>query len=145
MTWYQIVWKAKKSNAGRAIICTRGEVLQQRGHGIARILLPPHWDTVALGIQKFLTCEGRYIVLFHYHFRLLSHLRHGHLMNIPYFLNGMLRQMASHVQKSKRPATSVSHHGLIKLLVFHSLASQGRRWDEIVTVVEEGSAVEVST
>jgi hypothetical protein len=104
-----------------------GEVLQQRGHGIARISLPPPWDIVALGIQKFLTCEGRYTVPFHYHFRILSHLRHRHLMNIPYFLYGMLQQMAAHVQKSKHPAASVIHHGLIKLLVLHSLARQGRR------------------
>ena len=120
-------------------------MIQQRGHGIARISLPPPSDTVALGIPKFLTCEGRYTILFHYHFRLLYHLRHRHLMNIPYFLYGMLRQMASHVQKSKRYVASVSHHGLIKLLVLHSLARQGQRWDEIVTVLEEGSAAEVLT
>jgi hypothetical protein len=121
-----------------------GEVLQQRGHGISRILLPPPWDIVSLGIQKFLTCEGRYTILFHYYFRLLSHLEHKHLMNIPYFLYGMLRQMAAHVQKSKRPTTSVSHHGLIKLLALRSLARQWRRWDELVIVLEEGSAAKVS-
>ena len=66
-------------------------------------------------------------------------------MNIPYFLYGMLRQMVAHVQESKRPATSVSHHGLIKLLALHFLARQGRRWDKIVIVLEEGSAAEVST
>lgn len=119
-------------------------MLQQRGHGISRILLPPPWDTVALGVQKFLTCEGRYTILFHYHFRLLSHLQHKLLMNIPYFLYGMLRQMVAHVHKFKRLAASVLHHGLIKLLVLHSLAKQGRRWDEIVTVLEEWSVVEVS-
>ena len=53
--------------------------------------------------------------------------------------------MAAHVHKSKRPTASVSHHGLIKLLVLCSLARQGRRWDRIVTVLEEGSAAEVST
>ena len=120
-----------------------GEMLQQRGHGIARISLPQSWDTVALGIQNLLTCEGRYTILFHYNFKMLYHLWHRHLMNIPYFLYGMLRQMASHVQKSKHPATSVSHHGLIKMLVLRSLARQGQRWDEIVTFLEEGSVVEV--
>jgi hypothetical protein len=105
MTGYQMVWKAEKSSVGQAIICARGgEVLQQRGHGISRILLPPPWDTVALGVQKFLTCEGRYTILFHYHFRLLSHLQHKLLMNIPYFLYGMLRQMVAHVHKFKRLA-----------------------------------------
>ena len=101
------------------------EMLQQKGHGIARTLLPPPWDTVALGIQKFLTREGRYTILYHYHFKLLSHLQHGHLMNIPYFLYGMLRQMSDHVQKSKCSAAFVSHHVLIKLLVLRSLARQG--------------------
>ena len=52
--------------------------------------------------------------------------------------------MAAHVQKSKRPATFVSHHRLIKLLVLHSLARQEQRWDDIVTILEEGSAAEVS-
>jgi hypothetical protein len=121
------------------------EMMQQRGHGIVGISLPPPWDTVALGIEKFLTCEGSYTVLFHCHFRLLSHLRHRHLMNIPYFLYGMLRQMVAHVQKSKHPATSISHHGLIKLLVLRSLARKGRRWDEIVTFLEGGSVAKVST
>jgi hypothetical protein len=52
--------------------------------------------------------------------------------------------MVVHVQKSKCPATSVNHHGLIKLLGLHSLARQGKRWDEIVIVLEEGSTAKVS-
>ena len=52
--------------------------------------------------------------------------------------------MTTHVQRSKHPVAFVSHHGLIKLLVLHSLARQGQRWDEIVIVLEEGSATEVS-
>ena len=101
------------------------ELLQHKRHGIAITSLPPPWDTVSFGIQKFLTCEGRYTILYHYHFKLLAHLRHGHLINIPYFLYGMLKQMASHVQRAKHPSSSVSHHGLIKLLVLCSLERQG--------------------
>ena len=66
--------KRKRVMQTEQLFARGGEVLQQRGHGIARISLPPPWDTTVLGIQKFLTCEGRYIVLFHYHFKLLSHL-----------------------------------------------------------------------
>ena len=100
-------------------------MLQQNGHGIARTLLPPPRDKVTLSIQKFLTREGRYTILYHYHFKLLAHLRHGHLINVPYFLYVMLKQMASHVRRAKNPASSFSHHGLIKLLVSHSLARKG--------------------
>lgn len=75
--------KRKRVMQTEQLFARGGEVLQQRGHGIARISLPPPSDTVALGIQKFLTCKGRYTILFHYHFRLLSHLQHGLLMNIP--------------------------------------------------------------
>ena len=121
------------------------EMLQQKGHGISINSLPPPCDTVTLGIQKFLTCEGRYTILYHYHFKLLALLRHGHLINIPYFLYGMLKQMDSHVRRAKHPTSSVSHHGLIKVLVLHSLAKQGRRWVEVAVVLEEGLATEVST
>ena len=121
------------------------EMLQQKGHGIPRTSLPPPWDIVALGIQKFLTCEGRYTILYHYHFKIIAHLRHGHLINIPYFLYGMPNKMASHMLRSKHPASSISHHGLIRLLVLHSLERQGRRWDEVAIVLEEGSTAEVST
>ena len=123
----------------------REEMLQQKGHGIARTSLPPPWDAVTLGIQNFLTFEGRYTILYHYHYKFLSHLWHGHLMNIPYFLYGMLRQMVSHVRRSNRPTASVSHHGLIKLLVLCSLAGQGWRWDEVAIFLEGGSDAKVST
>lgn len=119
-------------------------MLQHNGHGIAQASLLPPWDTIALGIQKFLTCKGRCTILYHYHFRLLAHLRHGQLINIPYFLYGMLKQMASHIRRAKHPSSSVNHHGLIKLLVLCSLEKQGRRWDEVAIVVEEGSVADVS-
>lgn len=83
--------------------------------------------------------------MYHYHFKLLAHLRHGHLINIPYFLYGMLKQMASHIWRAKHPTSSVNHHGLIKLLSLCSLARQGRRWDEVSFVLEEGSAAKVLT
>ena len=52
--------------------------------------------------------------------------------------------MASHVRRAKNPSSSISHHGLIKLLVLCSLEKQGRRWDEITIVDEEGLTMEVS-
>lgn len=128
---------------GEIFVC-RDELLQQKGHDIARAsLLPPH-DKVALTIQKYLACEGRYTVLYHYHFKLLIHLCDQQLINIPYFLYETLKQMASHVRRTKHPSSSVSHHGLIKLLALHSLEKHGCRWHEITIVDEEGSVMEVS-
>lgn len=55
----------------------------------------------------------------------------------------MMKKMDSQVLRAKHPSSSVSHHGLIKLLVLHYLERKGQRWNEVAIVLEEGSATEV--
>ena len=57
------------------------------------------------------------MVVYIYVFILLFHLRHGRLLNIPFYLLRTLQNMAHYVKTSRHPLTSVTNDGLIKLLV----------------------------
>lgn len=60
--------------------------MEGNGKGIQRPSFPPPWEEVAMGIHKFLTYEGIHIMVFVYNFKLMIHLRHSKLINLPYFL-----------------------------------------------------------
>ena len=83
-------------------------------------LLPP-WNEVSLQIMKYITCEGRYSIVYGYHFRLLTELRHQielpveKKLSIPYFLLQSLIECATKLKEGI--PDQVAHHGLIKLLV----------------------------
>jgi hypothetical protein len=86
-----------------------------------------------ISLHKFLTCEGRYVVTFIYHLNLLSHFEGGPHINFPHFLWMSLKKMARGVRSvSKKPETSLHHHGLIKLLVVHALKTQGGSWKQLL-------------
>lgn len=87
--------------------------------GTRRVSLPAHWLQVALYVMKYITCEGRYSNLHSPHFKLLSHLRHGRRVNVPNFLYHLISTSAKETRKNGN--RSVSHHGLVKLLVQWSL------------------------
>jgi len=61
-------------------------------NGVRRTSLPPLWSEVSFQIMKYITCEGRFSIIYGYHFRFLSELRHGmdlppeEKLSIPYFL-----------------------------------------------------------
>ena len=75
--------------------------------------------------MKYITCEGRFSIVYGYNFRLLTELRH-HMdlpsekkLSIPYFL---LQSMAEYSTKLREGTQDqLSHHGLIKLLVEDAL------------------------
>lgn len=71
-------------------------------------------------------------MVFNYHFMLLSHLLLGELVNMPYFLLESLKNMAHFVQHSQLPHTCVTNHGLVKLLILHTLEQQSQNWVEFV-------------
>jgi hypothetical protein len=86
-----------------------------------------------ISLQKFLTCEGRYVVTFIYHLNLLSHFEGGPQINFPHFLWMSLKNMGRGVRSvSKKPKTSLHHHRLIKLLVVHALRTQGGSWKHLL-------------
>jgi hypothetical protein len=101
--------------------------------GVPRSYIKDEYWTMLISLQKFLTCEGRYVVTFIYHLKLLSHFKGGPQINFPHFLWMSLKKMARGVRSvSKKPETSLHHHSLIKLLVVHALKTQGGSWKQLL-------------
>jgi hypothetical protein len=109
-----------------------GEQVQPRGRGTTIESLPQPWDQVVVFLKKYITCEGRYKVVYTYDFVLLSHLRHGSLINMPYYLLESLHNMAHYVRQSCFPQGSVTHHCLIKLIVLRALELQNQTWAQFI-------------
>jgi hypothetical protein len=93
------------------------ERVQTKGRGVDVNSLPEPWGKVSEFLKRYITCEGRYQVVYFSDFILLSHLRHQKLINIPYYLLQSLHNMARFVKKSKSPKNCVSNHRLIGLLI----------------------------
>jgi hypothetical protein len=71
-----------------------GEQIEPKGRGVRLSSLPPPWPEVEKFVKHYLTCEGRYQVVYEYDFVMLSHFRHARLVNIPYYLLGCLKNMS---------------------------------------------------
>jgi hypothetical protein len=101
--------------------------------GVPQSYIKEKYLTMLISLQKFLTCEGRYVMTFIYHLNLLSHFEGGPQINFPHFLWMSLKKMARGLRSvSKKPETSLHHHGLIKLLVVHALKTQGGSWKQLL-------------
>jgi hypothetical protein len=96
------------------------------GKGVQLSSLPPPWSEVAQFIKHYLTCEGRYQVVYQHDFLLLSHLRHNRRVNIPYYLLGCLKNMAHYCRREKDPTQSLTHHRLVQLLINRGFEQQNR-------------------
>ena len=57
-------------------------------------------------------------------FPLLSHLFHMTLLNIPLYLFKSLHYMVGFVRSSRQPLASLTHHGLVELLMLRALTQQ---------------------
>ena len=101
-----------------------GEQIEPKGRGVRLSSLPPPWPEVAKFVKHYLTCEGRYQVVYQHDFVLLSHLRHARLVNIPYYLLGCLKNMSHYCKKDKDPTLSLTHHHLVQLLIQKGFAQQ---------------------
>jgi hypothetical protein len=101
-----------------------GERSVPKGRGVQLSSLPPPWPEVARFIKHYLTCEGRYQVVYQHDFLLLSHLRHNRWVNIPYFLLGCLKNMAHYCRRAKDPTQSLTHHRLVQLLINRGFEQQ---------------------
>ena len=99
-----------------------GEQVQMTKRGIPLQPLPQPWNQVVVFLKKYITCEGRYQTVYNSKLPLLSHLYHRILLNIPYYLLNDLHHMVMFVQAVKHPLTSLTHHGLIKLIILRTLA-----------------------
>ena len=101
------------------------EHLVEDKNGINRTSIPYPWDEFSYQIIKYISYEGRYSIVYGYHFRLPHELRYGmdiskpQKLSIPYFLLQSLID-ASIKLKAGSPY-QLAHHGLIKLLVEEAL------------------------
>jgi hypothetical protein len=101
--------------------------------GIPRSYIKEEYWMMLMSLYIFLTCEGRYIVTFIYHLKLLSQFEGGPQIDFPHFLWMSLNNMVRGVKSSsKKPETSLHHHGLIKILVVHALRTQGGIWKQLL-------------
>ena len=101
------------------------EQFSEDKNGVWRASLNPFWSKVNLQIMKYITCEGRFSIVYDYHFRLLTELRRKmdlpteQKLSIPYFLLQSLIECGTKLKE--RTPDQLAHHGLIKLLVEDAL------------------------
>ena len=79
-------------------------------------------DEMVYIIQKFVTCEGRYSIVYLYHIKLLLHLKGKCIISLQYFLLQSLTQMSKTIQKQKgNEDKSLYNFELIKVLIEYEL------------------------
>jgi hypothetical protein len=95
--------------------------------GMPVTALKSRWHDLLAIIKQFVTCEGRYGLVFLYHLRLLMSFIDFPL-NMPHFLLRSLYKMAKRFKREKADS-SLFHHCLIKIIVIHQLKVNGDCWD----------------
>jgi len=101
--------------------------------GVPRSWLIHPWDEMVYIIQKFVTCEGRYSIVYLYHIKLLLHLKGQCTMSLPCFLLQSLTKMSKTIQKKKcNEDKSLYHFGLINILVEFEVQRRGKTWKEFL-------------
>ena len=79
-------------------ILAPGEQVQRRARGVALERFPRPWGQVVVFLKRYITCEGIFRVVSICYFVLLSHLHHGRLINMPFYLSNILQNMAHYVR-----------------------------------------------
>jgi hypothetical protein len=80
------------------------------------------FDKMLRVIQRYFTYEGRFNMIYQYHFTLLLHFIGKDLMNLPFYLFRSIGNMDEWVQdKSKAVDTRFFHSWLINMLVMEDL------------------------
>jgi hypothetical protein len=74
-------------------------------------------------VEQFVTCEGRYGLVFLYHLRLLM-IFIGYPLNMPFYFHRSLYKMSKRY-KRQQADNNLFHHGLIKLIVVYHLSLHG--------------------
>lgn len=102
-----------------------GEDPVEDKNGVRRTSLPPPWNEVSYQIMKYINFEGRFNIIYGYHFRLLHELRYGMDLppvrkpSLPYFLLQSLIECSTKLNVGV--PDQLAHHGLIKLLLEDAL------------------------
>jgi hypothetical protein len=93
--------------------------------------LKPRWHDLLIVVKQFVTCEGRYGLVFIYHLRLLMNFM-GYPLNMPFYFPHSLYKMAKRFKREKA-GSSLFHHGLIRLIVVHHLNLHGDNWKDFIS------------
>jgi hypothetical protein len=95
--------------------------------GMPVTALKSRWHDLLAIIKQFVTCEGRYGLVFLYHLWLLMSFIDFPL-NMPHFLLHSLYKMAKRFKREKADS-SLFHHCLIKIVIVHHLRLSGDCWE----------------
>jgi len=83
--------------------------------GVPRNHMSKGFDKMLNIIQRYITCEGIFNMIYQYHIRTLLHFTGKYSMNLPFYLFRSIGKMSDRVQaNSKAIDTSFFHSGLIK-------------------------------
>jgi hypothetical protein len=93
--------------------------------------LKPRWHDLLMVVKQFVTCEGRYGLVFLYHLRLLMNFM-GYPLNLPVYFQRSLYKMSKRFKREK--ANSILfNYGLIRLIIVHHLNLHGDRWQAFIS------------
>jgi hypothetical protein len=95
--------------------------------GMPVTALKSRWHDLLAIVKKFVTCEGRYGLVFLYHLRMLMNFIDFPL-NMPHYLLCSLYKMDKRF-KRKKADSSLFHHCLIKIVIVHHLRLSGGYWE----------------
>jgi len=73
-------WRKKdkgNSQIAKKKFFLEGEGAMEDKNGVRRAILPYPWNKIIYHLIIYISCEGRYSVVYGYHFRLLQELRFG--------------------------------------------------------------------
>lgn len=117
------IWTIKKERLQKIIeiFQDEGQNLTVKGKGVLPATLGEPWSELAKVVQSYITCEGRKDVVRPRHLKLLAVLKGKCSVNLPALLNSLLHDASRSLKKAHHEDAVVSHHGLIHLIVSHSL------------------------
>ena len=105
-------------------------VIADWGKGVPIHNFRPEWIESIKVLQIYITCEGRYVFIFKYHFIFLQHLSNESKMNLPFFFLKSLQKMSCRIKEHQNHTKqSIFHHGLIKLIINTVFQSRGKTWE----------------
>ena len=136
------IWTIKKERLQKVIeiFQDEGQNLTMKGKGVLPATLGEPWSELAKVVQSYITCEGRKDVVRPRHLKLLAVLKGKCSVNLPALLNSLLHDASRSLKKAHHEDAVVSHHGLIRLIVSHSLTQQQSSWGELITTIGGGVA-----
>jgi len=126
-SWFKTT-KASDIEFRSYLLPAHKETVQRRDFPIT--FLEPQWQTLLKAIFVYITCEGRYHRVLHYHFKLLNHFTGRVSINLPFFFHKTLTKMAKQVQaRPSKVASRISHQGLVTLIIKELLKKRGIDWN----------------